>query len=71
MSSRIASPRSIGASTTCVQGSATPGSYGAVTEIYGEGLRLPPVRLYSKGEVNAGLEAVIFANRGAADDVHI
>ena len=26
-------------------GSATPGSYGAVTEIYGEGLRLPPLRL--------------------------
>src|SRR5271155_5581248 len=24
-------------------GSATPGSYGAVTEIFGEGLRLPPV----------------------------
>ena len=33
-------------------GSATPGSYGAVTEIYGEGLRLPPVRLYTKGELN-------------------
>lgn len=43
-------------------GSATPGSYGAVTEIYGEGLRLPPVRLYAKGELNAGLEAVILAN---------
>ena len=27
-------------------GSATPGSYGAVTEVYGEGLRLPPVRIY-------------------------
>ena len=26
-------------------GSATPGSYGAVTEIFGEGLRLPPLRL--------------------------
>lgn len=43
-------------------GSATPGSYGAVTEIYGEGLRLPPVRLYSKGELNKGLEDVILAN---------
>ena len=30
-------------------GSATPGSYGAVTEIYGEGLRLPPLRLVSRG----------------------
>src|SRR5256712_11901212 len=31
-------------------GSATPGSYGAVTEIYGEGLRPPPGRAYSPGE---------------------
>ena len=30
-------------------GSATPGSYGAVTEIYGEGLRLPPLRLDRQG----------------------
>jgi N-methylhydantoinase B len=43
-------------------GSATPGSYGAVTEIYGEGLRLPPVRLYHKGEMDRGIEAIIFAN---------
>jgi N-methylhydantoinase B len=43
-------------------GSATPGSYGAVTEIYGEGLRLPPVRLYAAGEINADIEAIIFAN---------
>ena len=43
-------------------GSATPGSYGAVTEIYGEGLRLPPVRLYRDGKPDPGIEAVIFAN---------
>ena len=43
-------------------GSATPGSYGAVTEIYGEGLRLPPVRLYRDGKPDAGIEAIIFAN---------
>ena len=43
-------------------GSATPGSYGAVTEIYGEGLRLPPLRLVSKGVMNADLEKVILAN---------
>ena len=30
-------------------GSATPGSYGAVTEIFGEGLRMPPLRLVSRG----------------------
>src|SRR5438067_6536020 len=43
-------------------GSATPGSYGAVTEIYGEGLRLPPVRLYRDGEPDPNVEAIIFAN---------
>ena len=43
-------------------GSATPGSYGAVTEIYGEGLRLPPVRLYRDGEPDPDIEAIIFAN---------
>ncbi|HSU06681.1 MAG TPA: hydantoinase B/oxoprolinase family protein [Acetobacteraceae bacterium] len=43
-------------------GSATPGSYGAVTEIYGEGLRLPPVRLYRNDQPDPGIEAIIFAN---------
>ena len=43
-------------------GSATPGSYGAVTEIYGEGLRLPPVRLYRNGRPDPDIERLIFAN---------
>ena len=43
-------------------GSATPGSYGAVTEIYGEGLRIPPVRLYRDGALDPGIAALIFAN---------
>jgi N-methylhydantoinase B len=43
-------------------GSATPGSYGAVTEIYGEGLRLPPIRLASRGTLNADIEKIILAN---------
>jgi N-methylhydantoinase B len=43
-------------------GSATPGSYGAVTEIYGEGLRLPPVRLYKNGRPDPDIERIIFAN---------
>jgi N-methylhydantoinase B len=43
-------------------GSATPGSYGAVTEIYGEGLRLPPLRLVHRGALNVDLEKVILAN---------
>ncbi len=43
-------------------GSASPGSYGAVTEIFGEGLRLPPVRLYTEGVLNRDVDAIIFAN---------
>jgi len=43
-------------------GSATPGSYGAVTEVFGEGLRLPPVRLYAEGVQNRDVDAIIFAN---------
>jgi N-methylhydantoinase B len=49
-------------------GSATPGSYGAVTEIFGEGLRLPPLRLISRGVVNADLENVILANVRTPDE---
>src|SRR3954451_7120444 len=43
-------------------GSATPGSYGAVTEVYGEGLRLQPIRLYRDGKPDPSVEAIIFAN---------
>jgi N-methylhydantoinase B len=43
-------------------GSATPGSYGATTEIYGEGLRLPPVRLYAAGALNREVHDIIFTN---------
>ncbi len=43
-------------------GSGTPGSYGASTEIYGEGLRLPPVRLYRAGVLNEDVEQIIFTN---------
>src|SRR5262249_33183088 len=43
-------------------GSATPGSYGATTEIYGEGLRLPPVRLYAAGVLNGDVDQIIFTN---------
>jgi N-methylhydantoinase B len=43
-------------------GSASPGSYGAVTEIYGEGLRIPPVRLYRDGALDPGISALIMAN---------
>ncbi len=49
-------------------GSATPGSYGAVMDIFGEGLRLPPLRLISKGVLNADLEKVILANVRTPDE---
>ncbi|MGI9411829.1 MAG: hydantoinase B/oxoprolinase family protein [Hyphomicrobiaceae bacterium] len=49
-------------------GSATPGSYGAVMEIYGEGLRLPPLRLVSRGATNEDLEKVILANVRTPDE---
>lgn len=49
-------------------GSATPGSYGAVTEIFGEGLRLPPVRLYSAGKLNRDVDAIIFCNVRTPDE---
>jgi N-methylhydantoinase B len=43
-------------------GSATPGSYGAVTEIFGEGLRMPATRIYVNGEPDLNVEALIMAN---------
>ena len=49
-------------------GSATPGSYGAVTQIFGEGLRIPPLRLISRGVLNVDLEKLIFANVRTPDE---
>jgi N-methylhydantoinase B len=43
-------------------GSANPGSYGAVTEIFGEGLQIPPIRLYRDGKPDRNIEALICAN---------
>ena len=49
-------------------GSATPGSYGAVTQIFGEGLRMPPLRLISRGTLNVDLERLILANVRTPDE---
>src|SRR5499433_2794405 len=49
-------------------GSATPGSYGAVTEIFGEGLRMPPLRLISRGALNIDVEKLILANVRTPDE---
>ena len=49
-------------------GGDTPGSYGAVTSIFGEGLRLPPVRLYAAGEPLQDIIAIIMANVRTPDE---
>jgi N-methylhydantoinase B len=49
-------------------GSGTPGSYGAVTQIFGEGLRMPPLRLYRRGALNVDLERLILANVRTPDE---
>lgn len=49
-------------------GGDTPGSYGTVTSIFGEGLRLPPVRLYAAGEPARDTHAIITANVRTPDE---
>ena len=49
-------------------GSATPGSYGAVTDIFGEGLRIPPLRLVQRGVLNIDLEKLLLANVRTPDE---
>jgi N-methylhydantoinase B len=49
-------------------GGASPGSMGLATDVYGEGLRIPPVRLVRRGAVNAEMMRLLLANvRGAAE----
>ena len=43
-------------------GGATPGSMGMATDIYGEGLRIPPIRLVKKGELDTDLMRLLLAN---------
>ena len=50
-------------------GGATPGSFsGQDTEIYQEGVRLVPVKLLDRGEINRGLWDVMFANMRLPDE---
>ena len=49
-------------------GGATPGSMGLATDIYGEGLRIPPVRLVRKGTLDHDTMRLLLANvRGNAE----
>jgi N-methylhydantoinase B len=43
-------------------GGGTPGSMGPARDVYGEGLRIPPVRLVRGGEVDADVRALLLAN---------
>jgi N-methylhydantoinase B len=43
-------------------GGATPGSMGMATDVYGEGLRIPPVRLVVGGRVNGDVMRLLMAN---------
>ena len=43
-------------------GGATPGSMGMATDVYGEGLRIPPVKLVAGGRVNGDVMRLLMAN---------
>src|SRR6266705_2082269 len=43
-------------------GGATPGSMGLATDVYGEGIRIPPIRLVRAGEICEDVMKLIFAN---------
>jgi N-methylhydantoinase B len=49
-------------------GGATPGSMGLATDIYGEGLCIPPIRLMKNGEVDEDLMRLILANVRGLDE---
>jgi N-methylhydantoinase B len=43
-------------------GGATPGSMGLATDIYGEGIRIPPIRLVRNGELDTDTMRLLLAN---------
>src|SRR5262245_24916659 len=43
-------------------GGATPGSMGLATDVYGEGVRIPPLRIVRAGEICEDVMKLIFAN---------
>ena len=43
-------------------GGATPGSMGVAADIYGEGLRIPPIRLVRNGELDTDTMRLVLAN---------
>ncbi len=52
-------------------GGSVPGGFGSqVTEIYQEGLRIPPVKLYRRGELNEAVVTIIMANVRVPNDCY-
>src|SRR3989449_257323 len=49
-------------------GGATPGSMGLATDVYGEGVQIPPIRLVRNGELDDGLMQLILANVRGHDE---
>ena len=49
-------------------GGATPGSMGMATDVYGEGLRIPPIRLVRGGEVDKDVMRLLMANVRASSE---
>ncbi|MCU1267426.1 MAG: 5-oxoprolinase (ATP-hydrolyzing) [Acidobacteria bacterium] len=49
-------------------GGATPGSMGLATDVYGEGVRIPPIRLVQNGELDTDLMQLILANVRGNDE---
>src|SRR5262249_46329449 len=43
-------------------GGATPGSMGLATDVYGEGVRIPPIKIVSRGETCADVMKLILTN---------
>lgn len=43
-------------------GGATPGSMGLATDIYGEGIRIPPIRIVRRGELDTDTMRLLLAN---------
>src|SRR5262245_9998711 len=49
-------------------GGATPGSMGIATDVYGEGIRIPPVRLVRGGAIDSDVLRLILNNVRGADE---
>jgi N-methylhydantoinase B len=49
-------------------GGATPGSMGMATDVYSEGLRIPPVRLVRHGEIDRDVMRLLLANVRASHE---